>query len=132
MIQESKREKKQYPIRQIVNWYFANYCMRKCFDKDHRLRDHHRKLLEFVEKNKSLEMTHSDFLRLFNDHMLICTLDDSFKRRSMGWKLFTTLQDTPNYDSDKIILEKGRVRLKEGELEKPKRCPTCVAFGIPP
>lgn len=106
--------------------------MRKCFDKDQRLRDHHHKLLEFVEKNKNLKMTHSDFLKLFNDHMLICTLDDHFKRRSMGWKLFTLLQDTPNYDSDKIIVEKGRVRLKEGELEKPRRCPTCVALGISP
>ncbi len=68
-----------------------------------RLRDHQDKLLQFSEKNKNLKMTHREFLELFNNHMTLCTLDEGFKRKHIDWKLFTMLQDTPNYDSDKIM-----------------------------
>ena len=126
-------EKKEYPILHLVNWYFGNYCMRKCFDKEERLQDHHEKLTEFAKKNPALKMTHRDFLDLFNNDMKICTLDNSFKMKTVGWKLFTLLQRTPNYDSDKIIVEKGTVKTRTSPLEEPRaRCKVCKMFGVPP
>ena len=127
----NKPERNAYPIRRLVNWYFANYCMRKCFDKDARLRDHQQKLVTFACKNPNLTMSHRDFLDLFNDGMTICTLDDSFKRRSVGWKLFSILNDTPGYDSDAIVVKDGIVQTRSGQLPKARRCPTCRALGIP-
>lgn len=119
-------EKKSYPIQHLVNWYFGNYCVRKCFDKDDQLRDHHQKLMMLAEKNPSLKMTHRDFLEMFNNEMKICTLDDSFKRKTIGWKLFTILQDTPNYDSNMIMVKKGIVQRNDGALQKPvSRCNLC-------
>ncbi len=124
------KEKKAYTIQHLVRWYFANYCMRKCFDKDLRLQEHYKWLMLFAEKNPSLQMTHKEFLHLFNDQMHLCTLHDSFKRRSIGWGLFEDLKDTPNYDSDKIIVQNGRIKRIDGELEKPVVCIACKALGI--
>ena len=124
-------EKKEYPIKHLVNLYFGNHCTRKCFDKEERLYDHHMKLLDFAEKNPNLKMTHADFLDLFNDEVKICTLEDSFKRKMISWKLFERLQDTPNYNSDDIIVKDNVVQTKNGLLEKPVvRCKMCKFLGI--
>jgi len=104
-------EKKEYHIKRLVNWYFGNYCSRKCFDKKERLFDHYNKLMSFADKNQNLKMTHSDFLQLFNENMTLCTLDKSFKRKSISWKLFERLQDSPNYNSDKIIVENKGIKI---------------------
>ena len=109
-------EKKPYPLRQIVNWYFGNHCARKCFDKDERLQEHHQKLMLFVEKNPNLVITHRQFLDLFNNHMTLCSLDENFKRRSIGWKLFERLQATPNYDSDLMIIDGNKIKRKDSPL----------------
>ena len=121
---------KKYPIKHLINWYYGNYCVRKCFDKEERLSRHGEWLREFAEKHKHLIMTHKEFLTLFHDHMTLCTLEDSFKRRSIGWKLFERLRDTPNYDSDKIIVKDGRIKTVEGELESPKICLACKHLGV--
>ena len=121
---------KKYPIKHLVNWYYGNYCTRKCFDKEERLFQHSEWLREFAEKHKQLTMTHKEFLILFHDHMSLCTLKDSFKRRSIGWKLFERLKATQNYDSDKIIVENGRIKTIEGELEPPKVCLACKYLGV--
>ena len=124
-------EKKKYPIQHVVNWYYGNYCARKCFDNDERLSDHWEKLQLIVEKNKSLQITHHDFLTLFNNHFKICSLEDSFKRKMVSWKLMTVLQRTPEYDPDQIIVENGMLKTKTGFLPKPKLgCQTCRLFGI--
>ena len=121
---------KKYPIKHLVNWYYGNYCTRKCFDKEERLFQHSEWLREFAEKHKQLTMTHKEFLILFHDHMSLCTLKDSFKRRSIGWKLFERLKATPNYDSDKIVVEGGRIKTIEGELEPPQKCLACKYLGV--
>ena len=87
-------------------------------------------LQDFALKHNGLTMTHKEFLILFHDHMTLCTLEDSFKRRSIGWKLFERLQDTPNYDSDKIVVESDRIKTTEGELEPARRCLACKHLGI--
>ncbi|MBU0460845.1 MAG: hypothetical protein KKH52_00010 [Nanoarchaeota archaeon] len=121
---------KKYPLNQLKNWYFGNHCTRKCFDKDNRLRDCYDKLQLFVEKNPAVRMTHRNFLDLFNDHLNVCKLDSSFKRRSIGWKLFERLSNTPNYDSDKIIVVNGKIEMVGDKLGEPKYCPICKALGI--
>lgn len=124
--------KKKCSILHLTNWYFGNYCTRKCFDKDERLQEHYEKLSEFAKKNPALQITHREFLDLFNNHISLCTLDPSFKQKTIGWKLFTILQSTPNYDSDKITVEKGIVKTHTGSLEEPKaRCKICKMFGVP-
>jgi len=124
-------EKKKYPLRQLVNWYFGNYCSRKCFDNPERLKDHYDKLMNVVKNSPTVSMTHRDFLDLFNEHLSICTLSDSFKRKSIGWTLLTILQETPNYESDKIVVENKRIKLVQGELAPPRRCEICKAANIP-
>jgi len=123
-------EKHEHPIKSLVHWYFGNYCTRKCFDNDEKLHDHYTKLINFAEKNPQLRMTHHDFLWLFSNEMKICTLEDSFKRKMIGWKLFERLKDTPNYDSDKIIVENNVVKKRDGDLDKPVRCSVCKALGV--
>ena len=125
-------EKKEYPIRQLVNWYFGNYCSRKCFDTEERLFDHQQKLMDFAEQNKNLKMTDADFLQFFNEHMIVCTLQDSFKKKMVSWKLFEKLKDTPNYDSDKIIVEHNTIKMTDGLLEKPVCCALCKKLRIYP
>ena len=124
-------EKKEYPIRNLVNWYFGNYCSRKCFDDLDRLVDHRDKLQEFAKKNPKLKMTHREFLELFNNHMKICTLDDSFKRKAIFWKMFTVLQKTPNYKSEDMMIKNGKIETKKGPLDKPESsyC-MCKVLGI--
>ncbi len=124
------KPKNDYPIQHILNWYFGNYCTRKCFDNDTLLRDHYGKLMLFAEKNPNLKMTHKEFLSLFNKEMTICTLSPSFKKKLVSWKLFRIFQDTANYESDKIIVEGKRVKRFDGELEKPViKCKICRALG---
>lgn len=90
---------------------------------------HGKWLQEFAEKHKPLTLTHKEFLILFYDHMTLCTLNDSFKRRSIGWKLFERLKATPNYGGDKIVVENGRIKTIEGELEQPRGCLACQHTG---
>jgi len=87
--------------------------------------------MEFVEKNPGVAMTHRSFLDLFNDHMRICMLHDSFKRRSVGWRLFMLLQRTPGYDSNNIVVKNKRVQTMDGPLPRPRPpCPLCRAIGV--
>lgn len=123
-------EKGRYPIRRLVNWYFANHCTRKCFDDNSKLHDHYNKLMDFAEKSSDVTMTHKSFLNIFNDHTNICTLHDSFKRRSIGWKLFMLLQHTPEYDSNKIVVKNKLVQTMDGQLPKPRPpCQLCRMIG---
>jgi len=31
----------KYPIQRFVNWYFGNFCTRKCFNKEGRISECH-------------------------------------------------------------------------------------------
>lgn len=120
-----------YPISHLVNWYIGNYCTRKCFDDPIVLSRHYEQLREFATKNPGLEMTHADFKDFFNDSMIVCTLDDSFKRKSIGWSLFSILQRTPGYCSKDIIVLNGKIEAKQGPLPAPvKGCAVCRKLGV--
>ena len=57
----------KYPISRVVNWYFGNFCTRKCFNKEKRLNDCYNKLQLFVNKNSGLMITHKEFKDLFDN-----------------------------------------------------------------
>jgi len=66
---------KPYPIAHVVNWYYDNFCTRKCFNKEKRLFDCWSKLQEFASKYSGLIIRHNEFKDLFdNSHINICLL----------------------------------------------------------
>ena len=124
-------KKRKLPIQGVINWYFGNYCMRKCFDDNKKLQDHHQKLQLFVEKNKNLKITNKEFLFLFNNHMRICNLEYHFKCKMISWKLMERLQHTPRYDNTKISVKEGKLLLNQKPLPARKHsCPICNKLGI--
>ena len=93
----------KYPIQRVVNWYHGNFCARKCFNKEERLFDCHKKLQLFVDKNKDLMITHKEFKDLFdNDHIKICKLKPNFRKRTVGWKQMEGWQSNPEFDADEF------------------------------
>lgn len=92
----------KYKISRVVNWYFGNFCTRKCFNKENRLNDCHNKLQLFVNKNKDLMITHKEFKDLFdNDDIKICKLNSNFRKRTVGWKQFENWSKNLDFDGDK-------------------------------
>lgn len=93
----------KYPIQRIVNWYFGNFCTRKCFNKENRLMDCSKKLQLFSNQNKGLIITHKEFKDLLDDnHIKICKLNHNFKKRTVNWKQFEKWRRDPLFDSDKF------------------------------
>ena len=96
-------EKKPYPVQHVVNWYFGNFCTRKCFDKDERLKNCWDKLQEFAKKNNGMMIRHKEFKDLFdNDDMRICLLCREFGRKTVGWKQFERWKDDSEFDPDRL------------------------------
>jgi hypothetical protein len=92
-----------YPIQRIVNWYFGNFCSRKCFNKDGRLRECYEKLQKFAELNKNLTMTCRQFKAMFDaGHIKICMLKHDFRRKTVGWYQFEEWTRNPAFDADKF------------------------------
>ena len=79
--------KKAVPIKQLVNWYYGNYCTRKCYDDEKRQKEHYPKLLELAHKLQRTMMTHRDFLNLLRNDRTICDLsDEEWKNRKFSWR----------------------------------------------
>lgn len=93
----------KYPVERVINWYWGNFCTRKCFNKEERLKDCYQKFELFKKKNTSLLITHKEFKDLIdNDYLLICQLPSSFRGRTVGWKQFEYWLRDPNFDADKV------------------------------
>lgn len=92
---------KKYPIQRVINWYFGNFCTRKCFNKEGRLMDCQKMFQQFTNQNKSLMITHKEFKDLFdNDDIRICKLEYKFRKRTVGWKQFETWTKDSDFDPD--------------------------------
>lgn len=79
--------KKPAKIQHLVNWFFGNYCTRKCYDEFEKQREHWDKLQELAKKMEGTEMTHKEFLSMIRSDKMICDLsDDEWKRRKWSWK----------------------------------------------
>ena len=93
----------KYPIRRVINWYYGNFCTRKCFSKEKRIQECRVKFDFIVETNPDLMMTHKEFKDLIDtDNIKICRLNPLFKRRTVGWKQFESWLNQPGFDPDKF------------------------------
>lgn len=80
--------KKAYKIHHLVNWFFGNYCARKCYEDCGQQYICWKKLQEFAGKCKDLELRHKEFLDLFCNEIKICRLPPKERRKPMFWKEF--------------------------------------------
>lgn len=80
------KERKPYSIKHLVNWYFGNYCVKKCYGVEKIQKDHWEKLQDFAAKNPDLLMTHREFIEFFAKDMAICKFDYQERKRMPTWK----------------------------------------------
>ena len=79
--------KKQYAIKSIANWFFGNYCMRKCRDEQDPAYEHWLKLQELANKLEGTQMTHRQFLDMMRSDKTICNLsDEEWEKRKFSFK----------------------------------------------
>ncbi len=79
--------KKAIPIQQIINWYYGNYCVRKCYNDERRQDEHYPKLQELALKLKGITMTHGQFLTMMRSDKTICNLsDEEWANRKFSWR----------------------------------------------
>lgn len=84
---EDLKMKNPIPIKQLVNWYFGNYCTRKCYDDLKTQRLHLEKLQEFANKLEGVKITHKEFLAMLRNDKTICNLsDEDWKKKRFSWK----------------------------------------------
>src|SRR3989338_3684641 len=82
-----EKVKKPAKIQQLVNWFYGNYCARKCYDEIGRQREHWLKLQELAKKMESAEMTHKEFLNMIRNDNTICDLsEEEWGERKWSWK----------------------------------------------
>ena len=84
--------KREYPVQQVVNWFFGNYCTRKCLEKDGQLFKCRQKLEEFAEKHSGT-IRHREFLELMQNGLNICELPAEQKTKAISYKEFARKQD---------------------------------------
>lgn len=93
----------KYPIQRVVNWYYGNFCTRKCFNKEERLLDCYDKFKFFVDCNKGLMITHKEFKDLIDsDNLKVCMLKPNFRKRTVGWDQFEMWLRDSEFDCDKF------------------------------
>lgn len=79
--------KKAVPVKQLVNWFYGNYCTRKCYSDEKRQKEHVPKLYELAKKLEGTLMTHQQFLEMLRTDKTICDLsDEEWKGRKFSWK----------------------------------------------
>ena len=92
----------KYSLGRVINWYYVNFCTRKCFKKEERISDCFNKFELLKSKNKELMITHKEFKDLIDtDNLKICVLPVNFRKRTVGWKQFESWQRDPEFDPDK-------------------------------
>ncbi len=83
----TERMKKPYKIQQVVNWFFGNYCTRKCYEENEKQYEHWVKLRELAKKLEGTEMMHKGFLLMIRTDKTICNLsDEEWRKRKFSWK----------------------------------------------
>lgn len=71
----------------MVNWFYGNYCARKCYEEIEKQRDHWNKLQKLAKKMEEVEMTHKEFLLMIRNDKTICDLSDGeWSKRKWSWK----------------------------------------------
>jgi hypothetical protein len=91
----------KFPVNRVVNWYFGNFCTRKCFNKEERLNECWNKFETFKKENIGLMITHKEFKDYIdNDLLIICKLKPHFRKRTVGWNQFESWLKLTNFDAD--------------------------------
>ena len=86
-VQETIKIKKPAKIQTLVNWYYGNYCTRKCYEEIDKQYEHWLKLQELAKRLEGVEMTHQEFLSMMRNDKTICDLsDEEWKNRNFSWK----------------------------------------------
>jgi len=84
---ETMQAKKPAKIQHLVNWFFSNYCTRKCYEENEKAYQHWLKLQELAKRLEGVEMTHSEFLSMIRNDKTICDLsDEEWRKRKWSWK----------------------------------------------
>ena len=74
-------------IQHLVNWFYGNYCTRKCYEEIDKQREHWEKLQELAKRMEGTEMLHREFLSMLRSDKTICDLsDEEWKGRKWSWK----------------------------------------------
>ena len=63
-------------IQALVNWFYGNYCVRKCRQDPAKQREHWGKLQRLGAKMNGTKMTHKEFLSMVRSDRSICNLSD--------------------------------------------------------
>lgn len=79
--------KKEYPVQQVVNWFFGNYCTGKCPENGERLFRCRQKPEAFAEKNAGT-ITHKKFLELMQNGLNLCELPPEQKTKAVSYQEF--------------------------------------------
>lgn len=94
----------KYRVSRVINWYFGNFCTRKCFNMDDRLYSCYKKFEILKNQNKGLMMTHKEFKDLIDSRDIkICKLNPTSRKRTVGWKQFEKWTRNPYFDPNKDI-----------------------------
>lgn len=83
---------KKYQVHRIVHGYFGNYCAIKCNEHNELLMECEKKLEIFADAC-TVDLTHQEFLDLFENHLLICKYPKEERRKYITWKTFSKLSD---------------------------------------
>ena len=79
--------KKRAKIQHLVNWFYGNYCTRKCYEEIEKQRKHWDRLQELAKKMDGIEMLHKEFLLMIRSDKTICSLsDEEWKKRKWSWR----------------------------------------------
>jgi len=85
--QPSEKVKKPAKMQSLVNWFYGNYCTRKCYEENEKAYKHWLKLQELAKRMEGIEMTHAAFLSMIRSDKTICDLsDEEWKKRKWSWK----------------------------------------------
>ncbi|MBU1202394.1 MAG: helix-turn-helix domain-containing protein [Nanoarchaeota archaeon] len=86
VLAQVKTRNKKKNILFHCNWYQKNHCQRKCHLNPQQRETCKKKFNQFISQNPLLEMKKNEFLELFNNHMLICTLPIKQKLKYISWQ----------------------------------------------
>ena len=79
--------KQRAKIHHLVNWFFGNYCTRKCYEENEKSYQHWLKLQEIAKRLEGVEMTHKEFLVMIRSDRTICDLsDEEWRKRKFSWR----------------------------------------------
>ena len=79
---------KKKSINYLLTWYRKTNCARKCYHNKNQRQECRMKFQQLAVNSIEIRFTRNEFLEFFNNHVTICALPESEKKRIMSWKEF--------------------------------------------